>query len=339
MRTKICLLGEAWGVEEERAQAPFVGTAGYELNRMLSDAGIHRADCFLTNTFNLHPPGNKLEAFCGTKDQALPGYPALVKGKHISAGFAPELNRLAEELVAHDPNIIIALGNTAMWALLGKTAITKFRGTTELSTHTAVGYKVLPTYHPSYIIRGQWALRPVVILDLQKALRESEYPELRRPQREIWIEPSLEDIREFIERYLRPSPVISVDIETSGSIITCIGFASGPGHAIVIPFTKPSRKDRSYWPTHAAEREAWVLVKGVLELPNRKLFQNGLYDIAFLWRAMGLKVLGAEHDSMLLHHSLQPESLKSLGFLGSIYTDEGPWKNMRKHTTTIKGFS
>jgi len=36
---------------------------------------------------------------------------------------------------------------------------------------------------------------------------------------------------------------------------------------------------------------------------------------------------------MLLHHALQPESLKGLGFLGSIYTDESNWKLMRKSTT------
>ena len=69
-----------------------------------------------------------------------------------------------------------------------------------------------------------------------------------------------------------------------------------------------------------------------------KLFQNGAYDISFLYRSMRIKVLGATHDTMLLHHALQPESLKSLGFLGSIYSDEGSWKGMRKRVKakTIK---
>jgi len=51
---------------------------------------------------------------------------------------------------------------------------------------------------------------------------------------------------------------------------------------------------------------------------------------------VGIRVLGAAHDTMLLHHALQPESLKGLGFLGSIYTDHGPWKAERKGTDTIK---
>jgi hypothetical protein len=61
-----------------------------------------------------------------------------------------------------------------------------------------------------------------------------------------------------------------------------------------------------------------------------------LFDIAFLWRSYGLRTYNATDDTMLLHHSLQPESLKSLAFLGSIYTDEGAWKDLKKHSTTIK---
>jgi DNA polymerase I-like protein with 3'-5' exonuclease and polymerase domains len=66
-----------------------------------------------------------------------------------------------------------------------------------------------------------------------------------------------------------------------------------------------------------------------------KLFQNGLYDIAFLLRSYGMRVRGATHDTMLLHHALQPESLKGLGYLGSIYTDHGPWKVERTAVETI----
>ena len=73
------------------------------------------------------------------------------------------------------------------------------------------------------------------------------------------------------------------------------------------------------------------------DIKIKKAFQNGLYDISFLWRAYGIRVMGAEHDTMLLHHALQPESLKGLGFLGSIYTDHGAWKQMRGKVATIKG--
>ena len=334
---QIAIVGEAWGVEEEKTKTPFSGAAGYELTKMLDEAGLHRADIFFTNVFNLHPPGNRIEALCGGKETAIAGYPALTKGRFVRAEFIPELERLANELESVNPNIIIALGNTAMWALLGKTAISKYRGTTELSTHTATGYKVLPTFHPSYIIRGSWDQRPVAILDLMKAKRESEFPEIRRPKREIWIEPTLEDLETFHDRYITRDITLSVDIETTGNAITCIGFAPSPQVSLVIPFYDTRRKTRSYWHTADSESRAWQFVRRVLEHGSpRKLFQNGLYDIAFLWRAYGIKVMGASEDTMLLHHALQPESLKGLGFLGSVYSDEGSWKHMREKIQTIK---
>lgn len=333
--TKIAIVGEAWGENEERAREHFVGAAGYELTKLLDEAGIHRADCYLTNVFHLRPPSNKIEAFCGPKTSALKGYPSLVKGKYIRAEFAPELTRLGDELLSVNPNLIIAFGNTATWALLGQAAISKHRGTTSLSTHTASGFKVLGTYHPAAVLR-QWELRPVVVVDLMKAKREAEYPDIRRPKRQIWIEPSLEDIYEFDARYLQKASLLSVDIETAGNQITCIGFAANERVAIVIPIFDPRKLGRSYWPNERTERRAWDYIRDVLQRPTPKLFQNGLFDIAFLWRAYGIKVINAAHDTMLLHHALQPESLKGLGFLASCYCDEGAWKQMRQRNTTIK---
>jgi len=333
---QVAVVGEAWGEAEERERAPFIGASGYLLTQLLTEAGLARADCFLTNVFNLRPQGNKVEALCGPKSEALKGYPALLKGKYVRGEFAPELERLGSELVHEDPNIIICLGNTAVWALLGKTAISKLRGVTYLSTHTATGFKILPTYHPAAVLR-QWELRPTVVIDLMKARREAEFSEIRRPKREIWIEPTLEDLYEFDAQYMQGAKRLSVDIETVGSQITCIGFAPTSRLALVLPFTDPRRLGRSYWPTQGHERKAWDFVRYVCERPKpSKLFQNGLYDISFLWRAYGIRVMGVEDDTMLLHHALQPESLKALGFLGSIYTDEGPWKQEHRHSTTIK---
>lgn len=334
--TKIALIGEAYGEHEERERQPFVGPSGYELTKMLYEAGIHRADCFLTNVFNRKPPSNRIEAFCGAKKSAIADYPALIKGKYVRAEFEPELERLSQELIEVNPNLIIALGNTALWAMCGKTFISKMRGTTMLSTHTVVGFKVLPTYHPSAVLR-QWELRPTTVIDLMKASRELEYPEIRRPKRLIWIEPSLEDINDFRRRYIDRAKILSVDIETSGTFITCIGFAPDSKTAIVIPFNDSRKLGRNYWPTQQIELQVWQVIREILadeKIP--KLFQNGMYDIAFLWRAYGLKVKNASEDTMLLHHALQPESLKGLGFLGSIYTDEGSWKQMRQKETTIK---
>lgn len=365
----ILLLGEAYGTNEARIGAGFVGAAGIELLRMLGDAGVITAtsedadrirkfyntgdpthldmiwrmhpEVRRENVFDMHPPGNDMAWFYGEKDDAIRGYGKHTGGKSKKSGyirqeFIPYLERLADRICAADPNIIVALGNTPAWALTGSCGISKIRGTTRLSTHTAEGFKILPTYHPSAVLQ-QWSLRPVTVADLAKAGREASFGEVRRPRREIWIEPTLEDIDAFFSRHLDPSTPVAVDIETAGQQITCIGLAANPGLAIVIPFFDSRRSGGSYWHSGGDEERVWERVRGVLERRDiTKIFQNGLYDIAFLLRSVGIRVLGAEHDTMLLHHALQPESLKGLGFLGSVYCDEGAWKQERGHITTIK---
>lgn len=332
---EIMLIGEAWGEHEARQRTAFVGPSGYLLNNMLIEAGIHRSDCYLTNVFNLRPHMNKIESLCTDIEQGIPGYPALYPGKFISREYKPELTRLAEEIKDVKPNVIVCLGATATWAMTGKTRIGTVRGVVQLSSKTIGGYKVLPTYHPAAIFR-QWKLRPIVVLDLMKARRESEHFEIHRPRREIWIEPTMEDIHEFDKRHIQPCKGLAIDIETAGHVITCIGFAPSSKIALVIPFLDPRRKGRNYWGDPQSYRQACQIIKDILSRPTPKIFQNGLYDITFIYRAWGIKVFGATDDTMLLHHALQPESLKGLGFLGSVYTDEGSWKQMRKRKSTIK---
>src|SRR5215472_182217 len=329
----IVVIGEHWGREEDLARAPFVGSSGRLLTRLLHDAGIDRSECFITNVINQHPIGDDFDEFCGTAATAIPGYPAHHGARYVHRRYSAELSRLSREIALHKPSVCVLLGNTAMWALLGKSGIAKWRGAVDVSTHTCPGVKCLPTYHPAAVGR-EYPLRHTVVMDLQKAERQSHFSEIRWPKRELWIEPTLEDLYEFERRYIGPSELLAVDIETAGSQITTVGFAPRPSAALVIPFFDPRSKTRSYWSTSEYELEAWGFVRRILQdSRRRKVFQNGLYDIAFLYRAIGIKVKGTEHDTMLLHHSLQPESLKGLGYLGSIYTDERAWKHMRTSTT------
>lgn len=366
MNPPILFVGEAQGDDEAYFGQNFVGSSGMELLRMCDAAGIisfdttdrghvsafyntrnpdhtnhiwlrHSDTIRRTNVFNIHAPRGDLNCFCAGKHNALPGYPALTGTKYIRAEFEPELDRLCAEVLDLNPNLIVCLGNTPLWAFSGRSAITKWRGATLLSTHCVSDYKLLPTYHPAAVLY-QYSLRPTAIADLQKALREALYPDLRRPSREICIEPTFDDVAAFIAG-IQPDTcsVLSIDIETAGKRITCIGLAPNSSLALVIPFDDERAATGSYWPTAAIEREVWQLIAGVLGDPRiPKVFHNGLYDIPFLWRSMRIKVLGAAHDTMLLMHSLQPESLKSLGYCGSLFADECAWKNLGAHHKTIK---
>lgn len=323
------IVGECPSKDDAAAGAVFTGTAGWLLDHMLSEAGIARRECALTNVFSF--PFRDIKELCGPKTLGIKGLPPVVAGKYVTTEYAGELERLYGEIAKASPNLIIAMGATAVWALLHSSGIKSVRGScaqTPAALDDRLGrpFKVLPTYHPSAVSR-QWNLRPIVISDLDKARRNSAHPHYVRPERHIWIEPTLEDLDEYDRKFIEPCELLSADIETRQEQITCIGFAPSEHSAIVIPFFAES--GANYWATKTEELAAWHYVrKWLAEKPT--LFQNGLYDINFLWSRYGIPVPLAAEDTMLLHHAFQPEMEKGLGFLATIYTEEASWKFMRK---------
>lgn len=336
------VVGEAWGEQEAAARAPFVGKSGWLVKQLFSQASIPWEECFITNVFNLQPqPTNDIGNLCGPKVEGIRGMPSLVKGKYADAKYTSELARLYQEIISEDPNLIIALGATAAWALLGTSGIKSIRGSTSGTNNVGAAatgvvlprtYKVLPTYHPAAVLRD-WSLRPIVLSDLDKAQRNSSTPLLSRPSRSIWVAPELGDLEKFERLYITPARKLSIDIETKGDQITCIGFGPSPEVGIVVPFWSEAQKDGNYWRTLADELVAWDYVRRWCRKPG--VFQNGMYDVHRLWRSYGI-VCNPSEDTMLLHHALQPEMEKGLAFLGSVYTDEPSWKFMSKSDTQKK---
>lgn len=332
MKVDIALVGEAWGEKEEEAGRPFVGTSGWLLDQMLSQAGINRSECLVSNVFNLRPrPNNDIKNLCGPRTAGIPGMPQLQPGKYILARYAPELERLYAEISQADPNIIVALGATAAWAFLHSSGIRSIRGATTvtcpaISNKLGREYKVLPTYHPAAVAR-EWSLRPIVIADLDKARRQSDTPTFARPHREIWLHPTLLDLANYEREYIAPAGSLAADIETKQDQIDCISFAPSPSTAIVIPFFLEN--GQNYWPTLQEELIAWGYVRHWLATKPID-WQNGMFDMNVLWWRYGIPAPLAREDPMLLHHAMQPELKKGLGFLGSIYSEEADWKVMGK---------
>jgi len=358
-KPKLLIIGEAWGEHEAQVRQPFVGTSGLELWRMLGEAfpeveprlhadiasfalkygnawvrrrhdWLEAAGIAYTNVLNLRPPGNKLENLCGTKKEVGNQYPlsAIARAQYLRPEYLPELDRLLSEVKDASPNLVVAAGNTACWALLRATNIGAIRGSVTYSV-TSPQVKVLPTYHPAGVLR-QWTWRPIVIADLMKAAREVEFAHIVRPERQVLINPSLEEVQEWTRQTLRnPPALMACDIETVWGQIRCIGFARSRAEAIVVPFVDTAHTSGSYWPTVGAELSAWAAVRSLLSSAIPKLFQNGMYDMQYLLKR-GLPLAAIEQDTMLLHHSLYPEMLKGLGFLGSIYTNEQSWKLMSR---------
>lgn len=323
---KIAIVGEAPGQQEELTGLPFMGSAGQELTQMLAEVGLSRKEVFLTNVFTTRPPDGKLDEYCGPRADVGRDYtlPPLGSGKYLRPEFLPELDRLAAELNAAQPNVVVAAGGTASWALLRSAKISAIRGTVTAGVLTP--HKVLPTYHPSAVLRN-WAYRPVVLADLLKAVRESEFPDIRRPERTIYFDPEMHDLEEY-RRVLLSADILGTDIETKRGTITCIGFAPSPAMAYVIPFFDARKPNGSYWQKPEDELAWWNLVEELMSSSIPKVFQNGLYDLQYILR-MGIRCSNVAEDTMILHHAKYPEMQKSLGFLGSVYTNEASWKLLR----------
>lgn len=161
---RIALVGEAPGKEEARQGHPFVGRSGQLLGDMLEKAGIVRKNCLVANVFRLGPPKNKVEHFFSSRKAAQTNGQNLAEdlGKFGSVycleEYASEIKNLSETLQKMAPHVIIALGRTPLWALTGEGGLLSKVGQ-ELPCRLAHGIPVIPTYHPSFILRGNWKLQ------------------------------------------------------------------------------------------------------------------------------------------------------------------------------------
>jgi DNA polymerase len=181
---RLAIIGEAPGADEVKKGKPFVGRSGQLLDKNLEMAGIDRAQCLVANVFRIQPPKNKVAHFFMSKKAAKESNEALAEewGKFGSVFcrkiFESELLNLKKTLAALKPQVIITLGNTSLWALAGMGGILSLRGETQ-SCRMFAGAVVVPTYHPSYILRGNWKDEPLFLSDLVKA-RELSAENLRK---------------------------------------------------------------------------------------------------------------------------------------------------------------
>lgn len=360
--TELVLIGEAWGKDEDEFKHPFVGASGQELWRMLGDAGFPCSPLpyqfvspwrmmnqlwptlphQLLNVFNERPADNQIDLFFAhlsdevPVDRKLPCRRSGSSNLWVRKEFAHHVYKLHEDLERLKPNLIIALGATACWALNLPTGIGKSRGTV---TESKWG-KVLPVYHPSAILRG-WSNRVTTVLDLHKALRQKDFPEIRTLERHIWYKPTISDLYEWWDTFGKHAPLLGVDIETlRNEQISEITFSASSTQALHVPFVIQDKSDKitpfqSWWPDLETELKAWDFVRMACSSPIPKIGQNVVqYDTYWLLHEMGIPLTNIQEDTMTLAHCWQPELDKNLGFLASIFCDEKAWKHIR--TDTVK---
>ena len=130
----IMFIGEAPGADEDEQGLAFVGRAGQLLTKMIAAMGYTRDEVFIANICKCRPPNNRTP----TPEEM--------------AACIPFLKR---QIALIEPKYIVALGNTAILGLLGKTGIMRLHGIWQMFE----GIPLMPTFHPAYLLRAPAAKR------------------------------------------------------------------------------------------------------------------------------------------------------------------------------------
>jgi uracil-DNA glycosylase len=155
---KIFFIGEGPGENEDLQGRPFVGRAGELLNKWIAAMGLKREQVYIANIVKCRPPGNREPA----PDEV--------------ATCTPYLQRQLEII---RPPVIMTLGKPAAQHMLNtKNSMGRIRG----QWHEWRGMKLMPTYHPAYVLRNYtYDTRAAVWSDLQMVMKELG---LEKPRRE-----------------------------------------------------------------------------------------------------------------------------------------------------------
>jgi uracil-DNA glycosylase family 4 len=317
---RIMIVGEAPGRDETREGQPFVGVAGQTLRKFLMMVGIDPQECFLTNICRYQPPANDLGAWF-TAD----GTPTQIVLEGL-VELEAEIRRVA-------PNVIVAAGNFANWALTGNAkwnkkdrkygGITVHRGSV-YNCRMVPGVKVIPTFHPSYISREGMSDHGTWLCDLEKVKRESEFPEIRRPTKELILDPRGSDRDNVRDRLLADmTRTLTVDIEYIGSKLLCVGMTTHRDWASTFVMRAPG--DVNY-------------VRDILTSGIGLNAQNAAFEASILEWHYRMEIMPhVVYDTMLAAHAANIELPKDLGYLTSIYTDQPYHKGMVDWKAVQKG--
>ena len=312
----IMLVGESPGVDEERCGEPFVGCSGKLLRAMLKHCGVNFSSCYVTNVMNERPPGNRFSYFYDA--QNIPSK-ALEESRSV----------LRAKIERIKPKVVILLGNEALKAVMNLNGIMTWRGCF-LSYR---GIKIMPTYHPSAVIRS-YELHPIFEMDVIKATTKepAEWPE-------TIVAPSLSDVVSVFHEAQKVS-MVSFDIETVGKDVRSLAIAfrcsNGKTKSISVPFIKfassqcgqvvgsiikcSSDSLSSYWPV---EDELIVLqeLQQLFDSDVLWIGQNSFgFDEPLILRSFRMRPKNHVYDLMHMFHLLYCEFPKSLNFICSALT-------------------
>jgi uracil-DNA glycosylase family 4 len=306
---RIAVIGEAPGGDEEQYLEPFIGPSGHVLRNLMSNSDIHPDATLLANVCQYRPPNNNFNAFPP-------------QGSERTESLA----HLSADINEFNPNIVVLCGDHAL-ALAGVSGhkVTTYRGTIfrcEQLDSPLYGRKCIATIHPAAALR-QHSYLPLIRLDLAKARKEGEFPELNLPNPTLDIHLTLSEQIERLREIRRAGMRVSLDIEgdISKNFITCLSFATSKDYAFSMEIKGTP-----------LENEVQLMQELNLTLrdPNvEKILQNSLFDNHALSWIYGAFIANVEWDTMLSGWEIYPELPKNLATQTSIWTGHPYYKDDR----------
>lgn len=157
---ELMFVGEAPGMDEDSQGEPFVGKAGQLLTKIIETMGLSRETVYIGNVLKCRPdtPGRRYGNRKPTPQEMVTCRPYLM-----------------EQIRTIRPKVLVALGATAVEGLmnLSSVAITRYRG----EFKDFGGIPLMPTYHPSYVLRNQsHRIKRQIWEDMLKVMARLEMP-------------------------------------------------------------------------------------------------------------------------------------------------------------------
>lgn len=299
------------------AGAPLAGRAGHHLETVLQRLGLKRTDFLIDTCVRCRPLDDKL---------------------HNTSYEMGALEHCAVHLdttiTTRTPKAIVAMGPVAVQRLLDTHTdekVSGLRGYPIWSPKYQVW--IIPTYSPTYVMKGHQALTGVFLSDVQKAVRIARDGFTQRVA-PLLVDPTPPVMLEWVEAFeaclrLQPQTRLAYDIETPMKLadseidvleddpsyeILRISFAYKDSNAVSIPWSA------EYYP----------LIKRLLESPAAKILWNAGYDRPRVVYN-GITPNGDEWDAMIAWHVLQSDLPKKLDYVAPLLLhDQLRWKHLSK---------
>jgi len=215
----VMIIGEAPTFRrKEQVAVPFSGESGKLLDRLLTNVGLDRRQCYITNVVHYHPPENR---------------------SPTTSEIKACMEYLLAEIDEVKPRFVLLLGAVALKAVLNKSRITQIHGT--FIEHEGITY--MPTFHPAAALRDPSKI-DLLKMDLVKFVQAVNGHDQFSAHKLNWkVIDSTALFNECIED-LKHSPAVSFDLETSDlnpfqadSKIHCIGLGTAHGTQWILPIS------------------------------------------------------------------------------------------------------